>query len=1123
LELGALGLVRIDPRAVVSPKLREPLHAALVAHARIEDPKLRAAASVSCIACPIALDAVAWMRRDHARGPLALALDARTAGATLLASADLHGDGRRDLRARLDAPDLATVTGTIARFADVPPVAGALEVAARCRGTTGLRCGIVAEARRIRTGEVRVDAARVELDVWPRDRIELVLHDAWARSGEIEAKLLGPATVRIGDGDIALEGVGVGVAGARLYAHGRVGTSWDLRASAEVPDLSRLRAFAPKIAMAGTLDASAHVVDAAGPATAEVHMNARALTIDTVRLGALDLDVEADREGVHAELAMRGGPARSLHVRARVPATFDLQARRMAWRRGVSVDVAAAVRGLRLPELAGLVDGPSLRGVVDADFALVGTPARPQIDVRVLGRDLVVDRRAIGVVTLEAGIAGERAQAHLQASGPLARAVDVDVAIPVRVRLDRPGVQWLSAREHVLRAQIDDVSLGGVAKLTGVPAHGRLSANARVSGPGDALAIHLGLAVDDLEWKSETVGDVEVALAQRAGRLTLDASLRKGPRSRVQVNARAPVVLDAVARELAWNREGDHRVEIAAVDCDRGMMAPFVALPRGVKLELNAELLAHGNLDDFSLAARGRGSVRRGDDLGTPFALHVGADPRVQSAQLVVGPHRDRALLVELHAWAPVDRLVAGTSDVGAVRVRGQARGHTFPLDPLAPLLTAVVHDPSGTLDLEATLAGTVGDPRLRGHVAVREGELTVLALNQRFERVELDASFTGDHAELTRLQLRSGRGRASASGQARWDASGTRASARLVARKLPIVRPGLPLVTVDTDVRAELDRTDRRTRVDLRVGRTLIDVYELSVGATRKIPQSDHVVIVSSPEDERAAREQPVSGAPPAQPRSRSADDEEPDPVALALGVDLAEGVRIRGTGVDMDWRGRLRASGGPGGREVSGRISARRGYFEMFGNEFRIERGEVVMPKEGELDPFVTLVAHADTPEAQVTLEVRGRASRPTLKLSSDPAMSQSQILTLLVTGSSDSSGADSDEVQAKAASLLAAFGNPALERALRQRVGIDRVGIGFGESVEQPILKVGKRLGRKVYVEARYKHNAPIDENMAEVHVEYAFVPRWVVETFFGDRAAGGIDVFWRKRFGLPRRRD
>ena len=75
--------------------------------------------------------------------------------------------------------------------------------------------------------------------------------------------------------------------------------------------------------------------------------------------------------------------------------------------------------------------------------------------------------------------------------------------------------------------------------------------------------------------------------------------------------------------------------------------------------------------------------------------------------------------------------------------------------------------------------------------------------------------------------------------------------------------------------------------------------------------------------------------------------------------------------------------------------------------------------------------------------------------------------------------------------------------------------------GDTVEQPIVAVGKRVAPKLYLETRYHHNAPMGENRAELHLQYEIkAPSWSVETFIGDAAMGGVELWWRKRFGRPR---
>ena len=126
----------------------------------------------------------------------------------------------------------------------------------------------------------------------------------------------------------------------------------------------------------------------------------------------------------------------------------------------------------------------------------------------------------------------------------------------------------------------------------------------------------------------------------------------------------------------------------------------------------------------------------------------------------------------------------------------------------------------------------------------------------------------------------------------------------------------------------------------------------------------------------------------------------------------------------------------------------------------------------------------------------------------------------MTLLITGRADAVDDRDGDVRRQVEKLVARFHNPSLSRQLYDRLGVDKLGLGFGSSVTQPILTVGKQLNRQLYVETVYHHNAPPDENEKEAHVEYRLDPQWTFDTVYGDAGFGSLGVFWQTQFGGPR---
>ena len=340
--------------------------------------------------------------------------------------------------------------------------------------------------------------------------------------------------------------------------------------------------------------------------------------------------------------------------------------------------------------------------------------------------------------------------------------------------------------------------------------------------------------------------------------------------------------------------------------------------------------------------------------------------------------------------------------------------------------------------------------------------------------------------------------------------------------RKFPLVRPGLPQMQVDTKVKATMVSNAEETDVKLRIGGTKVYVTGYTVDPPKQIPESPSVTFKDDKLRVAVATDEGPDGEVSAENEVKTPKDEEAKAgKRFAINIKLTDPVDIRGPGTEMLWQGAVAATRDGDKREVTGKLTAKEGRLDLLGNRFKIQSGSVTLPKdEDTVDPFINVVATTSTTVAEVKATFRGRLTRPELIFSSEPAMSQSQILTLLLTGSPDATEADEDRVLAQAAALLATFQNPQLSAFLSSRLGIDHVGLSFGDDVNQPILSVGKRVTKNIYVETAYKHNAPRDKNQIEVRVEYQIAPRWTVETFFGDASIGGVDLFWRKVFGQPR---
>ena len=83
-----------------------------------------------------------------------------------------------------------------------------------------------------------------------------------------------------------------------------------------------------------------------------------------------------------------------------------------------------------------------------------------------------------------------------------------------------------------------------------------------------------------------------------------------------------------------------------------------------------------------------------------------------------------------------------------------------------------------------------------------------------------------------------------------------------------------------------------------------------------------------------------------------------------FALNIKLVDPVEIRGPAIEMAWNGAVTAISAGERREVEGQLSATEGRFDLLGNSFKLESGQVTLPEEEDtVDPFINVVARTST----------------------------------------------------------------------------------------------------------------------------------------------------------------
>ncbi len=419
----------------------------------------------------------------------------------------------------------------------------------------------------------------------------------------------------------------------------------------------------------------------------------------------------------------------------------------------------------------------------------------------------------------------------------------------------------------------------------------------------------------------------------------------------------------------------------------------------------------------------------------------------------------------------------------------------------------------------------------------------SVESLLLRLSEIQATVAIEGDTARIEAFTAQAGdRGRLMGSAQAKWHTTPAGATpthdvwadwtldatGALNAEAVPFVQPEIPIGLLTGRMTTRWTAGPGRLDTAFEIADTRLATSRESLPPARAIPRNPGVR-----NRDWLSRVRP--------PESFLAGDGH-----LGLTVKLLTPVVIEGEDTALRLTGEMVMNRDAEQVRVDGGFDVLDGHFVLFENPFTLRQGRFTLqagdlskreavdaraggageanlidpekaPQAVPLEPVLSLLANGYVVDTDVTVGVRGPARQPQLVLRSNPPLAEYQILTLLVTGRANALDDSNGDVRREAAQLVDRFHNPSLERQLYDRIGVDKLGLGFGDAVDQPILTVGRQITRELYLETVYHHNAPPTDNLRELRVEYQLTPRFSLDTAYGDAAIGNVDVAWKGRFG------
>jgi autotransporter translocation and assembly factor TamB len=714
----------------------------------------------------------------------------------------------------------------------------------------------------------------------------------------------------------------------------------------------------------------------------------------------------------------------------------------------------------------------SLRGAVDLELTLAGALRAPSLDGVLRARNLAAGlrgtRTARGSFELVADVEVGRDRSI---AGEL-RLTQNGVAVEYRrgrelgrLSLDS-GVVVLTGGSQGLRSTFgfafrsEDDSVGAIAGELGLPEYRKLGTP--LATQPIALRLDVGLDLAAFQPLAPTLD----SLAGSVGADLTVSGMVGMPEIAGKLQVRGGNAVLAFGTRVQGNLLGDLNVTVRR---DSTITGTLRVAPDSVRFHSIGGQPGWVQLRESAL------DLRAGPDgvSGTLNAQLVSADGEV------LGTLEGRGGLPGYtRIGRPIDR----------VPLEGRVEGRIDDLGFL-PSFTALVDSAVGRMTLDAELQGTLANADFVGRLEVRDAALRLPTLGVLYEDIAFTAngSRTGEIAVDGRV--RSGGGQITLEG---------------VTPVLPTSdRPGRILirgndfvVANNTEVRAVFspafdvtlagDSLTVRGGVDIPIAR--IQLSEIPVVA---IAPSDDIILTDP--GARGRRERPV---------------------VASVRIVLGDSVTFRGFNFDAKLGGAVLVTTAPDQlTRASGQIVIIEGQYKAYGQDLAVENG-VIRFAGGPVDnPTLSIRAIRYATDSTIAgISMAGSLKEPQVTLFSTPPMSQSQVMSYLITGHPvGQGGGSSGNFLNKALSALGLQGGNVLAGALGKEVGLGEVTIETEEDLAEASLKIGRYLSPNLYV----SYGIGLFDPVSTLRLRYILSRRWSLQAETGEETGADALIKIQRR--------
>ncbi|HXZ86908.1 MAG TPA: translocation/assembly module TamB, partial [Myxococcota bacterium] len=666
-------------------------------------------------------------------------------------------------------------------------------------------------------------------------------------------------------------------------------------------------------------------------------------------------------------------------------------------------------------------------------------------------------------------------------------------------------------RIAALDGELELSDLAALATVVGAQARGALRAKLSAAGAWDAPSGALELEARELAVEDVALGRVSLrARSADLARYRIESLVLDGPR--LALSADGPVLLRRSGSALVIERANlrfapgetlaltgglsaagarDLRLQIGHVALAR--VGAFAGLQQTLGGRVSGALRANGAWPRPALEGKlAWDAPRVGQVAVDAISLELASrDGMLAGDGKIAAAGRE---LLQAHFALPWSAQSALAGALANPRTQLEIRGEELELALFRDLVPDMVQGVAGTASLRVDLRGGEREPVLGGELRVAGVAWDLPALGQHFGPLDARLLLSKDAVRIDRCTLRAGEDR----------------SAELTGLlRLVDLRPDV------ADLQLGLHAFPLRWQTNLQAQAS----GEIALGGPLDALSARGEVTLRGLHYSLAGGADPLLGEVTVRDSRLPARPERPlletsriyAGASVDVKVDIADDGRVQGQGANLEIAGQLVASKSPDQPLVlRGAIDTTHGSYRIRGKTFLVERAHVEFTGRPDLDPDIDVRAMHRVRDIRVYALVRGRASAPSIQLSSDPPYPQDDVLALLLFGKTRD---ELDQQQASAVqSAVAGTAGAALESVtstLGIDVPLDTVVVENSTTNGETTVGLGGYVTKDIYVGYGRGIGSDADNN---VRIDWRFHPRWSVETSISTRGDSSADLVW-----------